>query len=215
VALGSSVLREFVRKRLGVEQRDPDMAVARVKVWGVRFGLLGSALALVATSGPPHYADTFTLSVMGTSVELSSGAPRARFLIRARALELSEKRQSTTNGANAFVRGTVVTSGGQGLVRVRLVDPSRPSDPGGSAEMNVVTSFGLSRGLSFHGDCAAPGSEDPCEAELELELERIEGASSESTSRVDWDIEFTSSVSKDKGESEQFQLPWVVAIEPL
>ena len=183
-----------------------------MKVWGVRLAFLGSTLALIATSGPPQYSDRFVLEQSGSSVTLSREVPRASVLIRARALALSHKGQTTTSGAGATVSGTIQTSGGSAFIAVTLSEPAKSQATSG---LNAVTSFNTGHALTFDGDCVSFDAASPCQAELELRFERDPGAATEAVSRIDWSVSFSNHVRKDKddGNDGPFGLPWEVEIE--
>jgi hypothetical protein len=179
-----------------------------------RYGALALAsAALLATSAPPEYHYSFFVEGATTHIELTETKPSALVRITARANALGLDRKPTTQNAFVSLHGSVlsagVAEGSTPFVEVRW--GGGPAD-GGTETLNVVTNFTLHDYLRFEGDCATFADDDPCEAEVTLELAR--GDEGEGGGVVAVDVEHNMASSYPKGESPSARgtAPWTVEV---
>jgi hypothetical protein len=178
-----------------------------VKAWLVRAMLVATALALVATSGPPTFFDSYENSVAAPDVVVSVDAPRARFEVRVLARDLL----SGTNGALAVVRGGVVDPAESSFVRV-TVDDGEPR----ATSSNFLTTFSMGTQLAFEGSCGALDTTSPCESSFVVTFERTGETSGDSPVEIRWDVDVSARVSKDDGPDRgPFPLPWQVEVTAI
>jgi hypothetical protein len=191
---------------------NPDKPVARLEVWLARLAVVATGAALLATSPAPEYAYTFFKAVTGPRIELTASAPRARFLVTARARSLAPNQKPATSRASATVEGQIVQSGAAKFVTARVSKGNGSS----SSELTVLTDFRMAQDLAFSGDCETPGEGTPCEARFELELERADAGETGGSVMVTWSRELEAQAKKDKGPDEgPLDLPWDGEISQL
>ncbi len=169
--------------------------------------LVATALALIATSEPPIYFDSYETSVAAPHAVLTLTEPRARFEVRIRAEDLL----AATGGAVAAVRGSVVEpSADSSFVRVTIDD----GWPTSSTEF--LTSFSRGAQPVFTGDCRELDPSSPCEGSFVVTFERSSGAERSAPSEIEWNIDVSARIPKDDGPDRgPLPLPWQVEVTPL
>jgi hypothetical protein len=178
-----------------------------VKVWLVRAMLVATALALVATSPPPTYSDSYETTVAAPSAVLAPDATHARFEVRVLARDLF----LATGGALAVVRGGIVAPTDSSFVRV-TVDDGEPR----ATSSTFLTSFSAGTQLAFEGNCAELDASRPCESSFVVTFERTGDMRGDSPVEILWDIDVSARVSKDKGPDRgPFPLPWQVEVAAI
>jgi hypothetical protein len=197
-------------KTTGLGPLESDSAVRPREFWLVRGVLVVAAFALLATTAPEEYVYSFMKNVDGPGVELTAEAPRASFLVRARAVGLSPERSRTTDVALAGINGQIMATGvdtaAVALVNIRLSGVSR---------LNVATSFDTSEELIFSGNCDELDDSSPCEAVLGVDFERTDGGTAGGSLSVDWSIKFNATAAKkDEPNAGPLELPWVIEVLP-
>jgi hypothetical protein len=193
--------------RSGSGPGTPDNRVTGVKVWLVRAMLVATALALVATSPPPTYSDSYETTVAAPSAVLAPDATHARFEVRVLARDLF----LATGGALAVVRGGIVAPTDSSFVRV-TVDDGEPR----ATSSTFLTSFSAGTQLAFEGNCAELDASRPCESSFVVTFERTGDMRGDSPVEILWDIDVSARVSKDKGPDRgPFPLPWQVEVAAI
>ncbi len=173
----------------------------------IRALLIVAALALIATSNPAPYSDSYETSVAAPHAILTLAAPSARFEVRIHAEDLLP----ATGGALAQVRGSVVEpAADSSFVRVTL-DDGWPT-----SSMEFVSSFSKAAQPVFTGDCREHDPSSPCEGSFVVTFERSSGAERSAPSEIEWSIDVRARLSKDDGPDRgPFPLPWLVEVTPL
>ncbi len=197
--------------------REPDIAVAPARRWALGVMVVASAGALLATSAPVENMYNFEVASEEWRTTLTPSAPAARYLVRAQVTALGPEGVDTTRTALATVHAVVSANADtpRPFVRVRLGEPGNANASLASAE----SSLRLAQPLRFTGNCADPGKDTPCTAELELDFdfEHPSALSADAIVSIGWTIDFESTVPKPKGGEGQESLaaPWTIEIDTI
>ncbi len=192
-----------------------DSAVRGARAWVLRVLLAVTSVALLATSPPGDPNEFYYLFEAATegSVVLTSEEPKSSLVVTLTATALGPDGVDTTRRATSRLWGVISTEGATGrFVSVRLGDGT---ETGANSELDVATSFTLGRDLTFRGNCADPTRGEPCEAQLFVDFERIDGGEGGGAVTIDWSLELDSSFPKSESPSVgPTQAPWTVEVRP-